>query len=58
MLLAGFVRCFLGPLGTVGLNPLYFDATPKAGKGLEEPVMVIHHQGSLINFVSSFHMIP
>ena len=46
------------PLGTVGLNPLHFDATPKVGKGLEEPVMVIHHQGSLINFVSSFHMIP
>ena len=46
-----------GSLGTVGLNPLHFDAMPKVRKGLEELVMFIHHQGSLINFVSSFYVI-
>lgn len=50
----GWIRTMLpGPLGTVGLNPVYVDAMPLVGKGLEEPTVVIHHQGSLIDFLSS-----
>lgn len=55
----GWIRTMLpGPLGTVGLNPMYVDAMPLVGKGLEEPKMVMHHQGSLIDFLSSIHLIP
>ena len=55
----GWIRTMLpGPLGTVGLNPLYVDAMPLVGKGLKEPTMVYHHQGSLIDFLSSIHLVP
>ncbi|MCJ1434732.1 hypothetical protein MMC27_004102 [Xylographa pallens] len=55
----GWIRTMLpGPLGTVGLNPMYVDAMPLVGKGLAEPEMIIHHQGSLIDFLSSIHLIP
>ncbi|KAL9103693.1 MAG: hypothetical protein Q9163_001287 [Psora crenata] len=55
----GWIRTVLpGPLGTVGLNPMYVDAMPLAGKGLKEPKMVYHHQGSLIDFLSSIHLVP
>ena len=55
----GWIRTMLpGPLGTVGLNPMYVDAMPLVGKGLTEPEMIIHHQGSLIDFLSSIHLIP
>lgn len=55
----GWIRTMLpGPLGTVGLNPLYVDAMPLVGKGLKEPTMVFYHQGSLIDFLSSIHLVP
>ena len=46
------------PLGTVGLNSMYVDAMPLVGTSLEESTMVIHHQGSLIDFLSSIRLIP
>lgn len=55
----GWIKTMLpGPLGTVGLNPMYVDAMPLVGKGLEKPQMILHHQGSLIDFLSSIHLIP
>ena len=55
----GWIRTVLpGPLGTVGLNPLYVDAMPLVGKGLKEQKLIFHHQGSLIDFLSSIHLIP
>lgn len=55
----GWIRTVLpGPLGTVGLNPMYVDAMPLVGKGLKEPKLVYHHQGSLIDFLSSIHLVP
>lgn len=55
----GWIRTMLsGPLGTVGLNPLCVDAMPLVGKGLKEPKMVFHHQGSLIDYLSSIHLVP
>ena len=47
-----------GPLGTVGLNPMHVDAMPLVGKGLPDHTLVYHHQGSLIDFSSSLHLIP
>ena len=47
-----------GPLGTVGLNPMYVNVMPLVGKGLEKPKMMIHHQNSLIDFLSFIHFIP
>ncbi|MCJ1398273.1 hypothetical protein MMC11_001470 [Xylographa trunciseda] len=55
----GWIHTMLpGPLGTVGLNPMYVDVMPLVGKGLTEPEMIIHHQGSLVDFLSSIHLIP
>ncbi|KAL9106190.1 MAG: hypothetical protein Q9187_008593 [Circinaria calcarea] len=55
----GWIRTILpGPLGTVGLNPMYVDAMPIVGKGLAEPEIILHHQGSLIDFLSSIHLVP
>ncbi|KAI4088601.1 MAG: hypothetical protein LQ344_005939 [Seirophora lacunosa] len=55
----GWIRTMLpGPLGTVGLNPMYVEAMPLVGKGLKEPRMVYHHQGSLIDYLCSIHLIP
>ncbi|KAL8630163.1 hypothetical protein Q9189_004084, partial [Teloschistes chrysophthalmus] len=47
-----------GPLGTVGLNPMYVEAMPLVGKGLKKPQLVYHHQGSLIDYLCSIHLIP
>lgn len=55
----GWIKTRLpGPLGTAGLNPMYVDAMPLVGKGFEKPQMILHHQGSLIDFLSSIHRIP
>lgn len=55
----GWIRTMLpGPLGTVGFNPMYVEAMPMVGKGLKEPRMVYHHQGSLIDYLCSIHLIP
>lgn len=40
----GWIRTELpGPLGTIGLNPMYVEAMPLVGKGLQEPQLVYHH---------------
>ena len=55
----GWIRTTLpGPLGTVGLNPMYVEAMPLVGKGLKEPQMLYHHQGSLIDCLCSIRLIP
>ncbi|KAL9584282.1 MAG: hypothetical protein Q9212_002225 [Teloschistes hypoglaucus] len=55
----GWIRTELpGPLGTVGLNPMYVEAMPLVGKGLKEPRLVYHHQGSLIDYLCSIHLVP
>lgn len=55
----GWIRTMLpGPLGTCGLNPMYVESMPIVGKGIDDPELVIHHQGSIIDFLSSIHLIP
>ncbi|KAL8745156.1 MAG: hypothetical protein Q9190_002688 [Brigantiaea leucoxantha] len=55
----GWVRTALpGPLGTCGLNPMYVEAMPIVGKGLNNSELVLHHQGSIIDFLSSIYLIP
>lgn len=55
----GWIRTVLpSPLGTVGLNPMYVDTVPLVRKGLKEPTLILHHQGSLIDYLSSIHLIP
>lgn len=55
----GWVRTMLpGPLGTCGLNPMYVETMPLVGKGMDNQELVIHHQGSLIDFLASIHLIP
>ncbi|KAL8897524.1 MAG: hypothetical protein Q9207_007176 [Kuettlingeria erythrocarpa] len=55
----GWIRTVLpGSLGTVGLNPMFVDTMPLVGKGLKESQMVYHHQGSLVDYLSSIHLIP
>ena len=46
------------PLGICGLNPMYVESMPMVGKGLHDPELVLHHQGSLIDSLSSIHLIP
>jgi CubicO group peptidase (beta-lactamase class C family) len=55
----GWVRTVLpGSLGVVGLNPTYRKHMPIVGKGLEEPRLCLYHQGSLLSFLSSVHLLP
>ena len=55
----GWIRTHLpGPLGDVGLNPMYVDRMPTVGKGIKEPLLVLHHQGSLPAFLSSVYLLP
>ena len=55
----GWIRTMLpNPLGTCGLNPMYVEAMPIVGKGLHSQELLLHHQGSLIDFLASIHLIP
>lgn len=55
----GMVRTELpGSLGIIGLNPMYVDEMPIVGKGLETPQLCIYHQGSIIPYLSSAHLLP
>lgn len=55
----GWIRTELpGSLGIVGLNPMYVNEMPKVGKGLAEPRLCIYHQGSIVPFLSSVHLLP
>ncbi len=55
----GWIRTELpGSLGIVGLNPMYVNEMPKVGKGLEKPRLCIYHQGSIVPFLSSVHLLP
>ena len=55
----GWVRTMLpNPLGICGLNSMYVESMPTVGKGLRAPELVLHHQGSLVDFPSSIHLIP
>ena len=45
-------------LGTVGLNEMYTEEMPIAGKGIETPRLIFHHQGSLPAFMTSVHLVP
>ena len=46
-----------GPLGDVGLNPMYVDGMHTVGKGIKEPLLVLHHQGSLPVFLSAVYLL-
>lgn len=55
----GWVRTELpGPLGDVGLNRMYVEQMPTVGKGVQKPLLVLHHQGSLPAFLNSVHLLP
>ncbi|KAL8808548.1 MAG: hypothetical protein Q9182_000099 [Xanthomendoza sp. 2 TL-2023] len=55
----GLIRTTLpGSLGVVGLNPMYVDKMPIVGKGMETPRLCIYHQGSIVPYLSSAHLLP
>ncbi|KAL8811580.1 MAG: hypothetical protein Q9223_007501 [Gallowayella weberi] len=55
----GLIRTTLpGSLGVVGLNPMYVDKMPIVGKGIETPRVCIYHQGSIVPYLSSAHLLP
>ena len=55
----GWIRTELpDSLGVVGLNPMYVKEMPTVGKGLPEPRLCIYHQGSIVPFLSSVHLLP
>ena len=54
----GWVRAELpGSLGKIGLNPAFLEM-PEVGKGLEQPVLCLYHQGSTNTFLNSVHLLP
>lgn len=55
----GWIRTELpGPLGKVGQNVRWRDEMPVVGKGLEKPLLCLYHEGSLLSFLSSVHLLP
>jgi low affinity Fe/Cu permease len=40
------------------MNPTYVKNMPVVGKNLDKPRLCIHHQGSLISFLTSVYMLP
>ena len=55
----GWIRTELpDQLGSVGLNEMYIEEMPLAGKGIEIPRLIFHHQGSLPAFLTSVYLIP
>ncbi|KAI4233713.1 MAG: hypothetical protein LQ349_004237 [Xanthoria aureola] len=55
----GLIRTMLpGSLGMVGLNPMYVDNMPIVGKGIKTPRLCIYHQGSIVPYLSSAHLLP
>ncbi len=45
------------PLGQIGTNPMFIPEMPIVGKGSKKQV-VWHHNGSLVGFFSSVHILP
>jgi CubicO group peptidase (beta-lactamase class C family) len=55
----GWVRTALpGSLGKVGLNRMWRKRMPLVGKGLAKPRLCIYHDGSLLSFLTSVHLLP
>ena len=54
----GWIRTELpGPLGKVGQNARWRRHMPLVGKGLEKPRLCLYHEGSLLSFLSSVHLL-
>ncbi|KAL8657088.1 MAG: hypothetical protein Q9226_002263 [Calogaya cf. arnoldii] len=55
----GLIQTVLpGSLGIVGLNPMYVEKMPIVRKGIETPRLCIDHQGSIVPYLSSAHLLP
>ncbi|KAF2667592.1 beta-lactamase/transpeptidase-like protein [Microthyrium microscopicum] len=55
----GWVRTELpGALGKIGQNSRWKRQMPLVGKGLEKPRLCLYHEGSLLSFLSSVHLLP
>ncbi|CAG7934776.1 unnamed protein product [Penicillium salamii] len=46
------------PLGSIGSNQMFLSDMPLVGKGIREKTPVWYHNGSLIGFFSSVHILP